>query len=72
MDSRLLPLGEHALLVELGGTDEVLTATAALGRLAAAGHGVWRGVEDLLEVVQQQEQCLLAQVVLQGLAVGLP
>jgi KipI family sensor histidine kinase inhibitor len=48
VDSRLLPLGEHALLVELGGTDEVLTATAALGRLAAAGHGVWRGVEDLL------------------------
>ena len=48
MDSRLLPLGEHALLAVLGCTDEVLTATAALGRLAAAGHGVWRGVEDLL------------------------
>lgn len=47
-EPRLLPCGEHAVLVELDGLAEVLAMTAAVRAAAAAGH---QGFADVVDVV---------------------
>lgn len=60
MRARLLPMGEHALLVEVGGSAEVLALGRALAELDAAGDRPgtdWRG--SVSEVVPAARTLLL-------------
>lgn len=46
--TRVLPMGDTAVLVETSGIDAVLALTAALERRAGTAEGVWADVEDIV------------------------
>ena len=46
--TRLLPMGDTAILVETSNIDAVLALSATLGQLAATRQGVWADVDDIV------------------------
>ena len=46
--TRLLPMGDTAILVETTDIDAVLALSATMSRLAGTDHGVWAEVDDVV------------------------